>query len=325
MTVKDGDHRCGGSGRRLAPRRSAVTGLAMALALVTSACSSGGGPSATRDIAADYGDGKFSDVGASPLAKYMGFGDLKGQDAKFREDEKKREATIASCMNAQGFTYIPFIQSGASLSGPNTLGDLTRRQFVDKWGFAISTMTSADGKPVEGSFLGGSSTESDNPNQKARDAMSASESAAYDKALYGAGPEFGPPGSVGSSPEASHDPAKPSTPGTIVPDFASMGCQGQANAEQSGLNTEQEQNMGKLYEDLGKRIQADPRTKALISEYRVCMETAGFPDIKKPDDVYENVSSKMSALYGNSTPEEGSGEPIKGDGDAGPGTAPGPG
>lgn len=318
-----------GGRSRLASRRSAVSAIVTALALAAGACGSGGSSASGKDVAA-YGNQKYTDNASSPLAKYMGFGDAKNQQAKFREQNKKQQEIIAACMTEQGFDYIPFTQGGEFFAGPDVFGDLTKKAFAEKWGFGISTTVSADGAPVEGSPVGREVKPPEDPNQKARQAMSEAEGAAYDKALYGNGLQARPAdGGDGSGSDVAGDTANPSSAVTGVPDAESLGCQGKASASLSGLDKKDEETIGKAYEALSKRLDADKRVKAAKSAYRACMKTAGFPEISRPDDVYEKVSSKMNKLYESAARPtggdsgDGSGDGSSGDGSSGGGSSSG--
>lgn len=302
--------RTSGPARR---KRRRLPVLATALAVAAGGCGGGsGGSSASSKAVSDFGRQKYTAAPSSPLADYFGYGDPKKQEALAREQEKKQQDIVAACMREQGFEYIAFTQSGQFFSSQETFGDLTRAEFAAKWGFGISTTMSATGEPVEGSPFPTTDTAPEDPNQKIRQELSDAEGAAYEKALYGSGDGFEgrlPPDSEGGtdgSVEASSQEAS-------TPDFASMGCQGKAYASQSGLDTDDEQVLQKAYEDLGKRIEADSRVKAATVRFRACMAAAGFPEVKRPEDVYEKVSSRMGDLYGaeGKSPDsvlEGSGE-----------------
>lgn len=308
------------STRRHRPR-SPIPVVVTVLALAAAGCSAGGkggSASSAADISA-YGREKNSDVPSSPLTNYLGFGDPKKQQAQVREQMKKQQAIIAACMTEQGFDYIPFTPDVAFFFGQESFGDLTRKEFADKWGFAISTTMSADGTPVEGTPFGRTSPDDEDPNQKVREAMSEGEGAAYDKALNGSGGD-----GVDDSSSSGED--RSSLVG--VPDFESMGCQGKAFASQSGLDPKDERVVQKAFEELSKRVEADKRTKAATSTYRACMAAAGFPEIKKPNDAYEKVASRMEGLYGTDPGSvEGSGEGAGASSDTtiAEGAAPGPG
>lgn len=294
---------------RFAGRRSAVPAVVTALALAAGACSSGGSSASGKELTA-YGNQKYAENGSSPLANYMGFGNTKQQEARFREQNKKQQQILAACMTEQGFEYIPFARGGEFFSGRDPFGDLTKKQFAEKWGFAISTTVSADGTPVEGAPGGLSGKSPEDPNQKAREAMSEAEGAAYDKALYGNSIGSGPPTSGGgSSSDLAGGTGDASPAVTSLPGAESAGCQGKANASRSGLDKKDEETVGKAFEELTKRVAADKRVKAATSAYRACLKTAGFPEIHKPEDVYEKVSSKMSKLYESARPTaDGSGD-----------------
>ena len=275
-------------------------GLASIVAVIVTACGSTSGGSASGDAVDEWAKRPYFDQSvSSPLSKFMGYdGDPKTMEAKFKEQNKKAQELVATCMTTQGFEYIPFTGGFSDFNPFDQFGDMTKAEYAKKWGYAISTMINPDGSSVEGSPNSAApSEEVTDPNQKIREAMSESEGAAYDKALYGFSPDEGP-----LATGTSDDSGDPETP---PPAFEPSGCQ--AQGFQNGLDQKGEESMQKAYEDLSKRVEADPRNKAAKRAYRSCMKTAGYPEVKTPDEPYNVVQEKMSKLWEQSAEDTNGG------------------
>ena len=86
------------------------------------------------------------DPSRSPISEFLGLTSKGGISAEMREETKRQQREVAECMREQGFDYIEYDPIGASESDlTDPFGGLTRSEFTKKWGFAISTVVSADG------------------------------------------------------------------------------------------------------------------------------------------------------------------------------------
>ncbi|MFN8050917.1 MAG: hypothetical protein U0Q22_05750 [Acidimicrobiales bacterium] len=266
-------------------RAPIVAGVVL-LALVCSACG-GSDDARARAVVKAYGDRRHGATTSSPLAAFFGYDDPEKISATSREQNKKAELRIATCMKAEGFDYIPNIAStDVAMATDDT--DLTERQYAARWGYGITTTLAADGSTVDGAP--GSSVQQDapstDPNEAIVAAMGESERRAYESALYGA--SYNDDGSGDSST-----------------DDAPSGCQSTAYGDDEPSATSKK--LQRLSSDLYKRIAADTRVKAAAKEYRSCMSAVGYPKVKSPDNgAVSLVEEKMQKLWASMKPPTGS-------------------
>lgn len=324
--------------------RTRATGAALVLAALLAACGgSKGGDTGTANGTTVAGKAGSKDSGlpvwdenrkmndmsgfSSPLSKAMGF-DPANQDptaaqAKFREREQKRQEGIAECMRAQGFTYTPYVpEDSFQFGGMPAAYELTRKEFVAKYGFGISTMTEEMNGPQP--TENGPKPE-DDPNFVFQQSLSESDLEAYNKALYG--------DQVMEEPSPDETSGDGTTEASTAMQYKPQGCQAAGEAAAGGgAATEADQTfmnefntkMNALYE----KVQADRRVVDANRAYATCMAGKGYPEIDKQQTAYEKVSEKMNPLYesmdGNGPGSEGgattatvAATPAGGDGGAG--------
>lgn len=267
---------------------------------------------AVQDWVSGEAGGEFS---TGPLVEYMGYDDPKAMAEVSRRQMKEQQQAIVECMREQGFEYVAFDPMGDfDPADFDPYDGLTREQYAKKWGYGISTTTSASGEPVDDAP--GISFEPEeqpqDPNMKLRDALSAEEQAAYDQALYGnmmsETPAMeeeavgGDAGSGGSDLDTGVDEAPAEDIDSDMPDFSQMGCQGAAMASDFGdLDEADMEAMNDAEEQLTQRVESDRRVKDAAKAYRTCMADAGFPDVTKPDQAAEQINERMSKLWEAST------------------------
>jgi hypothetical protein len=251
---------------------------------------------ATGDTATDreFSDDPFSpdaaadDYPSSPLGEYMGWAnvDPKEQEQQYRAQEVERQEVIAECMRAEGFEYTMFV-SRQSFSFESPFEGLTRREYVEKYGFGISTTFNQDfGPPVE------EQTEVD-PNQEYVSSLSEAEQQAYYEALYGSPPEEPP---IEETLGTDGEPVEVS-----AFEYVPQGCDGKAYREQ---NTPEDQQFMEdfnttMSSEIWERMQADSRVVDATKRYAECMSEAGYPEITKQDEAYEEISKRMEPIYGS--------------------------
>ena len=75
------------------------------------------------------------------MSEFFGYEDMDPdeQEQRYRQEEMDRQQVIAECMRAEGFEYTVFVYE-QSFSFESPYQDMTRREFVEKYGFGISTM-----------------------------------------------------------------------------------------------------------------------------------------------------------------------------------------
>ena len=248
---------------------------------------------------------KMNDVSgySSPLASALGQ-DFTNQDpatmqAKFKEQEQKRQDAVAECMRAQGWTYTPYVRDFSAISFQQPGYDLTRKEYVEKYGFGIATSAEESSGPVQ---RDGPKPE-DDPNFVYQQTLSPSDAEAYNKALYGAG--IGGPG-AGETSSASGDSSgdvSNATASTVVMTAENSGCQGTAmQAANGGANNPADKafvdDFQKRLSTMYEKVQSDPRVVAAGRTYATCMAGKGYPEIDKPDTAQQKVSDKMNSVMG---------------------------
>ena len=229
---------------------------------------------------------------SSPISEALGYDgskDAATQQAEFRQQDQKRQEAVAECMQAEGWQYKPYVQSQSAFTPPGY--DLTRKEFVEKYGFGIST-TMEENQAQSQNFK----PEND-PNFTYMNGLSQSDQQAYNKSLYG-NQDFAAP----VDPASGGDTATSGAPVSVASGLS--GCQGKAEAaltaSSGGTDADRAfmDEMNKRIQTFFEKSQADPRVVAANRGYATCMAGKGFPEIDKQETAYSKVSEKMSGLYG---------------------------
>jgi hypothetical protein len=232
-------------------RRSSVL-IALAI-LAIGACGESG-------LASQPEDGQpYGEPAETPLRHLLG-GDPTATTERFRRQAQRQQELIATCMARQGFEYVPVEPPRASPSGAASKDPLTRRQYVERYGFGISTKLSAP-TPPSGSAT---TTTLDDPNPNIFSRLSPTAREAYDRALYGQPPATG-------------------------------GCQGEAVASLASravdpVVSQVEPQLARLYE----RVNDEPGLLAAQRGYGTCMSKAGHPAVHQPQDALDLVSDRLA-------------------------------
>ena len=238
---------------------------------------------------------------SSPISKALGYDgskDASTQQAEFRQQEQKRQEAVAECMQAEGWQYKPYVQDQTGFSPPGY--DLTRKEYVEKYGFGIST-TMEENQAQSQNFK----PEND-PNFTYMNGLSQSDQEAYNKSLYG-NQSFAEPVDPGSG----GDTATSGAPVSVASGLS--GCQGKAEAavtaSSGGTDADRAfiDDMNKRIQTFFEKTQADPRVVAANRTYATCMAGKGFPEIDKQETAYNKINEKMSGLYGG---DSGSGGAV---------------
>lgn len=227
----------------------------------------------------------------SPLNEYMSAlygGDL-SPEAMQDEAEAQQvlmEESIAACMQAEGFEYIPLTGDNSGMSFDSGMEwEPDEREWVEKYGYGIFVWPGSE-EPVE------EGEEFTDPNQPYIDSLSESEQQAYFEVLSGPSP----------TEEQMNDPEF---------DWSSMdmGCQGKASEEIFDSNALDElyeqyeplmEKMNGLYEEL----ESLDSVVELDAKWSTCMEDAGFPGFEVQTDAQESFSNIQNELYENASGEE---------------------
>ncbi len=249
--------------------RATATGAALVLALTACGGGSAGG-------GGDAGSGGSSDdlpVGAIDAL----YEEVYGGEANDRaaQESMRVEELVAACMAEQGFDYTPVDWTGSGTSSEGPEEEWGTLEFAEKWGYGATTdpwqSDTAPGQEVV------------DPNQAVVEALSESERAAYEEALYG------PPLPEDTDPE------------TYEYDWRTAGCSGSAQHEVYEVSTGMDEaQFEALQEDLvlmDESIRTDPRLAEVYAAWASCMADAGYDGLATPDDAESLIWDQVSAVY----------------------------
>lgn len=266
-------------------RMRRLTGL-LVVVLVVGACSPGS-PAV----------GNGNEANAESLADFFGYGgDPADQQARFQEQEAKLQETIRACMVDQGFEYIP-VDYGEEVFFE--FDEQSEEERVREQGFGITTYFGneeeffLEGPPEEQIFV--------DPNDEIVQAMSESEQQAYYEALHG---NF-------EDEELTIDPDT----GEEYYEGFGGGCYGQASEEIYGGGADVEalfQEIEPQMEEMGARVQADPRMVELNQKWAACMSDRGYEfqdQVEMYTTVFEDFQKRLDAIVG---PGGGYADPFDG-------------
>lgn len=225
------------------------------------------------------------------LAAFFGYDeefDQEAAQADFEQQERDLQDAVALCMVREGWEYTPYIPDYGDevFFGPGE--DLTHEEWVQTYGFGISTYFLEE---IDRSFeepLTEYNPE-DDPNYVYRETLSPSEQEAYDRALYG-NFEF-------DESDIEYDDEG----NEIYPEYEPSGCYDEASQEIYGWGPDSEldqvwQDLEPLYEDLYERIESDPRIVAIQDDWTGCMSEAGYT-FRDQEEMYMSIDERMQEFY----------------------------
>ena len=221
------------------------------------------------------------------------------------EKQQQVQELVAACMKEAGFEYLPYVPT-APEPEPVLEGDL---DWARTYGYGISTIDMAAPDP------------SDDPNTAITAAMSESERAAYQQALFGSSFQStrSAGGPVAAAPPVEIAPPGVSADGSTAPPTgdadSAPGCVPTASAQVYGEpDVVDMQEFDTLFEALGKlqtSVEQDPRVVPLVAAWSDCMADAGHPGFKAVDDARNSIMSRWADLNGwEFTPVEGGGGSV---------------
>lgn len=216
------------------------------------------------DTNAEEPEDGAAEGGPESLSDYLGF-DFQDPDAaaaQFAEAERRAQEIIALCMAREGFEYIP-VNPANTQGAVQVIGD-DSEEYAREYGFGITTRYGSEEPDGRGSGT-------EDPNRAIQAAMSESERAAYMEALYG--------------PPVADDEGAAAFEGEEI--FGS-GCQGGAYQEVQGRLIRMMQLLGPSLQELGERIQADPRVAEAEEGWSACMADRGYR-YETQDEMYTEV------------------------------------
>ncbi|MEM9562599.1 MAG: hypothetical protein AAGA93_08295 [Actinomycetota bacterium] len=253
----------------------------VAAALLAAACGSG--------------DEETTEATASPLAEFLGQGDFlsdpEAAQAQWQEEERRREETIAACMQRQGFEYTPVDYSQFN-TFTDDIDDWGSEEWVAEWGFGITTQRFSQqqvGPNLKGwddSQFQEAEEEFVDPNQDYLESLSESERMAYEEALWG-------PQDFGAFEDQSLTEEEIEAQFDEGFEWEPQGCQGEAyEAEQSNqFYLEFEDELQEMYE----RMEADPRITERTAEISQCVADKGL-EYTDMEAMWERWDDDLAAI-----------------------------
>jgi hypothetical protein len=221
-----------------------------------------------------------------PIDQFLGLGNGKQQTeadrAQEQQDLRAIEQQIATCMQAQGFEYIPVEPNNERRNRKEAMLAMPPGDFAAQYGYGITTMDFQDSSAA-------------NPNDAIVDAMTVPERSAYFLALYGslitidangrpvkgkAGPAP-PPGaeSCAEKAEVAVFGAQPEADTTPSQD-AFMALQDSINA-------------------VSDSVHSDPRMTTAMTAWTDCMEAKGHPGYASFDAGQDEVRTRADEVIGD--------------------------
>jgi hypothetical protein len=274
----------------------------IAMLALLAACGQGGGDS-TDETSAGDSDTSTTEAresgGEESMAEFFGYGsdDPEEQQARWQDEEARRQELIRACMAEEGFDYTPVQQPEGSFQvwGPEDEEEMARTQ-----GFGITTWYGNE-EQFEEDF------EWQDPNQEMVDAMSESEREAYYAALWGTEEEQMEGATTEIDPETGEEM-------TFYEGFGA-GCEGKASEEIWGDQSQTQDLWAELepeMEAMWERVQADPRIVDLDEDWSACMADAGYEFESRNqmyETVYEDFQQRVDEIVG---PNGGYADPFEG-------------
>lgn len=278
--------------------RWAVLPAALALGFAVTGCSNdGGGGGGGNDLT--YEDSPLY----SMYDELYGFSEMSQEEAQAESDEQNRkvEELVASCMAEQGFDYIPNTTNSGTVYVGEENSEIDPLEYARQYGYGMTTWEDTpDGQAMAEQDA---QTEYVDPNQDTYEAMSESERAAWDAALWGAPQEYDEDADIeeyeynwedgGCYGVAQHEVYEVDNPGAAVDQL-------REDPQYTDLFTA----MDNLYQTM----QSDPKLTELNSQWSSCMADAGYPDFTTAEDAMMSVNDELNALY-EAVPEEAYNDP----------------
>lgn len=267
--------------------RLALTSSCAAVLLLTGC--SGGGEDGDKDKGAtafEWTPGPLDEYSARIYGYSFDQDEQSQEEMQAQSDAQNREVEelVASCMQDQGFDYIPNdTNSGTVFSGDDLDVEWGTREFAEQYGYGISTDPwGYDDMPVD------DGTEYVDPNAEYTAAMSESELTAYQEALWGPPQEY----VEGEEPTEY--------------DWTTGGCYGAAQHEvyeMGGAETDEYSALEDEISSFWETVQADPRLTELNAAWASCMADAGFDGLTSVNDSTQPLYDEWSQLQGWEDPD----------------------
>jgi hypothetical protein len=180
--------------------------------------------------------------------------------------QAKVENSIAACMKAEGFEYVPSdpVAAQAALTGKPNMSD---EEFERTYGHGIATL------------YGKGSAQSD-PNAKIRAQLGEADRRAYDRTLNGAKPEQTFAFAIDNG------------------DFSELGGCTRKAAEEAFGGTRLLTTLQRGLDELDESIVNDQRVVKANAEWRKCMRAASGEDFEDSEAVEDAVRTRLEQIVG---------------------------
>jgi hypothetical protein len=238
-------------------RRPIVPAAIACLALIAGCGGSNDQPSSTTKPQAAASGGTIEDQ--------LGF-TRKGVAAA----SAKVENSIAACMKAEGFDYVPTdpVAQQAALTGKANMSD---EEYEQQFGYGITT-------------LYGRGTAQTDPNDKIRSQLGDADRAAYDRALSGGKPD------------------QTFVLAVDTGDFTELGgCTKKATDEAFG-GSRLLQTLQRKLDELDDSIAADQRMVHAQEAWRACLKNATGEEYEDAESIEEEVKQRFESVVGSVVP-----------------------
>ena len=253
--------------------------MVSAMVIAIAAC---GGSSQSEGTDSEEADGE-----ANSVAAFLGF-DPNDPDAAAANSARlnmRQQESVAACMVNQGFEYVPAV---VPISAQDFVFD--EEEYAREQGFGISTaaeLVNNGAEGVAGVAVGSGSALEQwvDPNQAIREALSDSESSAYQEAL------FGEPTDLEFGSDLSDPESEPTDE-----DLWGRGCMGEANREVYGEVDEVFRELEPLFTELQQRVESDPRVVEAAQGWTACMADRGY-DFQTVDELWDRGLDEISTQY----------------------------
>jgi hypothetical protein len=182
----------------------------------------------------------------------------------------KVENSIAACMKAEGFDYIPTdpVAAQTALTGKANMSD---EEYEQQFGYGITT-------------LYGRGTAQTDPNEQIRSQLGDADRAAYDRALSGGKPD------------------QTFILAVDTGDFTELGgCTKKATDEAFG-GSELLQTLQNKLDELDDSIVADQRMVHALEAWRTCVKAATGGDYEDAESIEEEIKHQFEGIVGSVVP-----------------------
>ncbi|MEX2310201.1 MAG: hypothetical protein WD738_21720 [Pirellulales bacterium] len=218
--------------------------------------------------------------GANPPSDVPGTEEFGLNRKQLVQSIEKVEALIAECMREQGFEYVPadFITVKRGMSADKSLPGLSEEEFIDKYGYGISTLYTGLSPQLAEGYSPGKIGLGDRNVQIFKN-LSPADQVAYNRAL------------LGDNTDATF------AVGFELENFSRCGGCTLKAIEQ--VFTPQ-QLKSTYYNPLNALINKDPRMRTALRKYAEAMRDAGF-DYNHPDEVEPDIRERLYAITDGGT------------------------